>query len=546
MTQCHSFRLRARLLALSLAALASTVAAAPPESIDPALYCAIRTQGLEHSQAMAYAVDLADGIGARLMGSPNLRRAYGWSLDTLAAIGASGGHLEDTGEFGLSWRLDNAWMRMAAPDAMVFVVQAAPWSVATPGAVQGDAIAVTIANDQDIERYRGKLAHKIVFLGPLREVAMPLTPLAIRLSDAELASGAAVGPVAAYYAHRAERMVRKSEQNAFNVRLSAFFDSEHILGLVRPSPDGDHGGGTGNLVVDNGAMLTLRPWDAGDRPAYPVVVAAIEHFGRVWRLLQKQTPVQVQFQVDSAVLGAHEHGANVVAEIPGSDPSLAGQYVLVGAHLDSWAAGTGAVDNGAGVAIALEVMRIIMALPVAPRRTVRIVLFTGEEEGLFGSLAYAKRHLGTVPRSTAPDQLLIPVEGWRKATGPVQRGPEYGQLAAFFNLDSGSGKIRAIATGGNPALAAILRQWMAPLHDLGAGTVFDLPYWPADQSSITDLGLPGLIFVQDGLDYDSRAHHSNMDTVERLVPADLAQAATVQATLVMQAANLDQMLPRTH
>jgi len=531
--------------ALPLQGLAQTPAD-PVEHVDLGVYSALRAEGLGHSQVMTFAGDLTDGIGARLTWSPNMRKAYLWSQATLRGLGAANVHLEDIGEDGLSWRQTNAWMRMSSPDAMVFVAQAAPWSVSSHGAVTGRVVRVEIKGDADFAKYRGKLRGKIVFMGEPRPVPMPFDPLASRFTDAQLASGDAQANVKQYYATRKAHLAAMSARIALKTRVDAFLRRESILGLVLESPDGDHGGGTGDLAVDNEDMPGAAQWTVNHRPTYPILVTAAEDFGRVSRLLDKGVDVKVQFLIAAQTAAKREHSYNVVADIPGSDPDLRSQVVIVGAHLDSWAAGTGATDDGAGVAVALEAVRILKAVNARPRRTIRIVLYGGEEEGLFGSNSYVERHLGAVPRSEAPDQRNIPVKGWRAAAGPLRTLPDYAQLSAAYNLDDGSGRIRGVFTGGNPALAAIFRQWIAPLKDLGAATVIDGPDWPADESSFSDIGLPGISLMQDPLDYDSRTHHTNMDVLERLVPADLAQAAVVEAVFLLNTANRDSLLPRPH
>lgn len=347
-----------------------------------------------------------------------------------------------------------------------------------------------------------------------------------------------------YYETRTEHLAAMSARNAFSVRRAAFLASEHVLAVVIQSRDGANGGGTGDLTIDNSEMPGKTQWIKGCRPNFPIIYTSVENFGRVWRLSSAKVPVKVEFQVDTEVFSEHEHGYNVVGDIPGQDPRLTNQIVLLGAHLDSWASGTGATDNGAGVAITLEAVRILKALNLKPRRTIRVVLYSGEEEGLLGSAAYARQHLGHVPRSTEPDQLLIPVDGWRKKIGPLKIEPGYSSFSAAYNVDDGGGRIRGIFTGGNSTLAEIFRQWIEPLKDIGVSTVIDGPDWPADQSTFTEIGLPGLMYLQDPIDYDSRSHHTNMDTMERLIPGDLAQAAVVSAIFAINTADCNDLLPK--
>ncbi len=275
----------------------------------------------------------------------------------------------------------------------------------------------------------------------------------------------------------------------------------------------------------------------------PIVVMAIENYGRVYRLAKANVPVTVEMDVETEFTGDHEHGFDTIAEIPGTDPKLKDELVMVGGHLDSWASATGATDNGAGTVVAMEVMRILNSLHVQPRRTIRIGLWTGEEQGEFGSYGYVHQHFGTVPLSTAPDQVALP-DFLRKPAGPLQVKPEQQKISGYFNLDNGSGKIRGIYLQENAAVAPIFQQWIAPLADLGVSTITMRNTGGTDHEAFDSVGIPGFQFIQDMLDYGSRTHHSNMDTYERLQPDDLAQAATVEAIFVYNTAMRDQMLPR--
>jgi Zn-dependent M28 family amino/carboxypeptidase len=275
----------------------------------------------------------------------------------------------------------------------------------------------------------------------------------------------------------------------------------------------------------------------------PVVVMAIENYGRISRLLAHNVPVKVEMNVDVKFTGDHEHGYDTVAEIPGTDPALKDQVVMLGGHLDSWASGTGATDNGAGTIVAMEAVRILKALNIQPRRTIRIALWSGEEEGLFGSRGYVKNHYGSFPLSTDPDQVKLP-EYIRKAAGPIETKPEWKDLDVYFNVDNGSGRIRGIYLQGNAAAAPIFAQWIAPLKDLAVTTITMANTGGTDHLSYDAVGLPGFQFIQDSLDYESRTHHSNQDVYERLQPGDLAQIATVEAIFVYNAAMRDAMFPR--
>src|SRR5580658_3539230 len=517
------------------------------ETLDLNMYQRIRDEGLNHSHVMEFAYGLMDGIGSRLTGSPNLKKANEWTRDTLTKIGLENAHLEDWGEFGLGWQQRNTWARMPVPDTAVLIVQATPWSPSTPGPVTGDVVFVTIQNEKDFDTWKGKLAGKVVLFGAMREVPPVDKPLFERYTDKEL-EDIAEFPVNANAGgippEMQARMRERMERLRLIDRIAQFFADEKVAAVIDPSRDGKNGGGSGGTFFDdNGATLGRTPYLADKAVKIPVVVAAIESYGRLYRLTQAHAPVSVEINVETKFTGEHEHGFDTVAEIPGTDPKLKEQVVMVGGHLDSWIAGTGATDNGAGTIVAMEAVRILKALDVKPRRTIRIALWTGEEQGIFGSKGYCTIHFGSAKLSTAPDQLQLP-EFMRRAVGPLDVKPEQKLISAYFNVDNGTGKIRGIYTQGNAAIAPIFAQWIAPLKDLGVTTITMRNTGGTDHLSFDAVGIPGFQFIQDMLDYESRTHHSNEDVVERLQPSDLKQIATVEAIFLFNAAQRDQMLPR--
>jgi hypothetical protein len=517
------------------------------ESLDLNMYQRIRDEGLNRSHVMEFASALMDGIGPRLTGSPNAKKANEWTRDTLTKIGLENAHLEDWGEFGLGWQQLNTWARMVAPDTAVLIVQATPWSPPTPGPVTGEVVYVTIRTDRDLEEYRGKLAGKVVLFGLMRDVPPVDKALFDRYSQKELDDLAEFPVLAAPDGVSPELLARmrdRMERYRLLDKIAQFFFDEKVAAVIEPSRDGKNGGGSGGtLFDDNGATLGRTPYLAEKRVKVPVVVAAIESYGRLYRLTQAHAPVTVEIDVETKFTGEHEHGFDTVAEIPGTDPKLKEQVVMLGGHLDSWIAGTGATDNGAGTVVALEAVRILKALDVKPRRTIRIALWTGEEQGLFGSKGYVAQHFGSARLSTAPDQLQLP-EYMRRSVGPLDVKPEQKLISAYFNVDNGTGKIRGVYTQGNAAVAPIFAQWIAPLKDLGVATITERNTGGTDHLSFDAVGIPGFQFIQDMLDYEARTHHSNEDVVERLQPADLKQIATVEAIFVYNAAQRDQMMPR--
>jgi hypothetical protein len=517
------------------------------ESLDLNMYQRIRDEGLNHSHVMEFGTALMDGIGSRLTGSPNLKKANEWTRDTLTKIGLENAHLEDWGEFGLGWQQLNAWARMVAPDTAVLIVQATPWSPSTPGPVTGEVAFADIQSDKDFDKYKGKLAGKVVLYGAMRDVPPVDKALFERYSEKELEDIAAY-PVnagaAGVSSEMQARLRERLERQKLVDKLAQFFFDEKVAAVIEPSRDAKNGGGSGGtLFDDNGATLGRTPYIAEKRVKIPVVVAAIESYGRLYRLTQAHAPVSVEIDVETRVTGEHEHAFNTVAEIPGTDPKLKEQVVMVGGHLDSWTAGTGATDNGAGTIVAMEAVRILKALDVKPRRTIRIALWTGEEQGIFGSKGYVTQHFGEAKLSTAPDQLELP-EFMRKTVGPLELKPEHKLISAYFNVDNGTGRIRGVYTQGNAAIAPIFAQWIAPLNDLGLTTITNRNTGGTDHLSFDAVGIPGFQFIQDMLDYMGRTHHSNEDVFERLQAADLKQIATVEAIFLYNAAQRDQMLPR--
>ena len=512
------------------------------ETLDLNMYQRIRLEGLNHSHAMEYASALFDDIGPRLTGSQNLKHANEWTRDQFTAMGCANAHLEDWGEFGMGWQQLNTWVRMASPDPAVFIAQAVPWSPATSGAVTGQAVWMDIKEEKDLDKFKGKLAGKIVLYGAMREVPPVEKPLWIRYDDKKLEE-LAEWPLKPR--DRGDFLQQYMKRLELRQKVGKFLADEHVLAVIIPSRDGRDGGGSGGTIFDD--SNSAFSWEAYKRESanpLPVVVMAIENYGRVYRLLKANVPVSIEMNVDTKFTGDHEHGYDTIAEIPGTDPKLKDEVVMVGSHLDSWASGTGATDNGAGTVVTLEVMRILTTLGVKPRRTIRAALWTGEEQGEYGSYGYVHQHFGYVPPSTAPDQMKLP-EWVRKPGGPIQlKQPEYGRISGYFNVDNGSGKIRGVYLQENAAMAPIFAQWIAPLKDLGVTTLSLRNTGGTDHEAFDGIGIPGFQFIQDPLDYSSRTHHSNMDVYEELSPEDLAQAAVVEATFVYNTAMREQMLPR--
>ncbi len=515
------------------------------ESVDLTMYARIREEGLRHSHVMQFASALSDGIGPRLTGSPNMAKANAWTRDTLTAIGLSNAHLEDWGEFGMGWQQINTWARMVSPDPEPLWLQAAPWSPATKGPVTGEVVFVDAQQASDLDKYKGKLTGKIVMFGSMRPTPDLTKPLFTRYTDAELKEMESYegggGRFAQDSPERQRLIADRARLTALRTAAVKMMSSEGVLAVITPSRDGGDGGGTGIIFDDNGANLARGAQVKETAVTVPNAVMMIEHYNRLGRMLQAHVPVTVELNIDTKFTGDHEHGFNTVAEIPGTDPKLKSEVVMVGGHLDSWISGTGATDNGAGSVVAMEAVRILKALGVKPRRTIRIALWSGEEQGLFGSQGYIKTHFGTFaePKDVDPN-----LPSYQRPKGALTTTKDWETLDAYYNLDNGTGKVRGVYTQENFAIAPIFKQWMAPLADLGVTTLSYRNTGGTDHLSYDAVGLPGFQFIQDPMDYDTRTHHSDMDTVDRLHAADLQQAAVVEAIFLYNTSEREAMMPR--
>ena len=517
----------------------------PVESLDLTMYARIRAEGLTHGKVMQFAGALADGIGPRLTGSPNMAKANAWTRDTLTAIGLENAHLEDWGEFGMGWQQINTWARMVSPDPEPLWLQAAPWSPATKGPVSGEVLYVPLTDARELDALKGKLAGKIVLLGAMRATPDITEPLFHRYTDEELKE--MQGPEGprrggAPTMTREQMMAERQRLLALRIRAVKMFADEGVAAIITPTRDGGDGGGTGIIFDDNGANLARDAQKPENAVKVPNAVMMIEHYNRLARMVTNHVPVTVEVNIETKFTGDHEHGFDTVAEIPGTDPRLKDQIVMVGGHLDSWISGTGATDNGAGSIVAMEAVRILKALDVKPKRTIRIALWSGEEQGLFGSQGYVKQHFGTFAPPDPPDAPGTPSFMGRR--GALTTTKEWETLDAYYNLDNGTGKVRGVYTQGNFAIGPIFAQWIAPLADLGVTTITNRNTGGTDHLSFDAVGLPGFQYIQDPMDYETRTHHSDMDTYDRLHEADLEQAAVVEAIFLWNTSEREAMMPR--
>jgi len=520
------------------------------ENIDLTMYARIREEGFKHSHVMEFAGGLSDGIGPRLTGSPNMAKANAWTRDTLTKIGLQNAHLEDWGEFGMGWQQINTWVRMVTPDPEPLWAQAAPWSVstrATPGApqgpVSGEAMYLDIQSEKDLDQYKGKLGGKIVLLGAMRATPDITEPLFHRYTTEELKELETYPTTErGGMADLQKRLAERARVTKIRMAALKMFEEEHVAAIITPTRDSEDGGGTGIIFDDNGANLVRNAQVKANAVTIPNAVMMIEHYNRLARLLEHHVPVTLEVNIETKFTGDHEHGFDTVAEIPGNDPVLKDQVVMVGGHLDSWISGTGATDNGAGSVVAMEAVRILQSLGVKPRRTIRIALWSGEEQGLFGSQGYVKQHFGTFGEPATPQPADLP--SFLREKGKLTTTKEWETLDAYYNLDNGTGKVRGVYTQENWAIAPIFKQWIAPLGDLGVSTISYRNTGGTDHLSFDAVGLPGFQYIQDPMDYETRTHHSDMDTVDRLHALDLEQAAVVEAIFLYNTSQRDAMMPR--
>jgi carboxypeptidase Q len=516
------------------------------ETLDLGMYARIREEGFTRSHVMDYASALFDDIGPRLTGSPNLAKANAWTRDQLTAMGCANSHLESWGDFGMGWRQISTSVDMVTPDTAVFIAQATPWSPATNGLITAQVIAVpTLKEEKDFDAWKGKLAGKIILYGDAPKIHPDPQPLLQHYDEKKLEqiyqypldgdmTEQHVDTEGPKYWEEAFKKIN------FRERVAKFFADEHASALLV------YGWGTsdGGIVRDdNGEQMGEYVFRPDHKQPIPAAVIASENFGRVGRLLEHNVPVTVSVAIHTEFTGDHEQGYNTVAEIPGTDPKLKDEVVMVGGHLDSWIAGTGATDDGAGSIVAMEAMRILSAVHAQPRRTIRIALWSGEEQGEYGSLGYVHQHFATMGLSTRPEELAVPVYV-REQVGPLTVKPEHALISGYFNLDNGGGKLLGIYAENNAAIVPIFQQWIEPLKDLGVTTVSMRKSGSTDHESFDQVGIPGFQFIQDPRDYETRSLHSNQDVYERLSPSDLKQAAVVEAIFLYNTAMRDQMLPR--
>jgi carboxypeptidase Q len=477
------------------------------------------------SQVMNIMYNLTDRYGPRLTNSPQFKRAGDWAVGQLKEWGLSNVHLEKWSTAGgrggpiPSWEITGYGGAMVEPTYMPIIGYPQAWSGGTNGPVTGEAILAQVNAPADLDKWHGKLKGKIVLTADLLDLPFPSTPLGRRYSDDELRElvpeilpaggrgGGRGGPFAAL------QNMTPEERTAFQEKQRKFFVEEGALLTVTASVRGQ----SGTVFASNGSPRSGDPTQN-----LPSVSITAENYNRIVRLLQHNETVKLSFDIKVKFDTSNTDSFNVIAEIPGA--TKPGEIVMVGGHFDSWHMGTGATDNAAGSAVAMEVMRILKTLNLKMDRTVRLGLWGGEEEGLLGSAAYVKEHFAD--------------------PATMKTTAEHGGFAGYFNVDNGTGRIRGVYLQENEMVRPIFEQWFAALKDLTPGVITIRNTGGTDHQSYDRVGLPGFQFIQDPMDYDTRTHHSNMDVYDRIQQADMEQMAIIEAVFVYNAATRPEKLPR--
>ncbi len=511
-----------------LLALSLPVAALAQEKVDMSMMQKIREEGLKRSQVMDIAFNLTDKSGNRLTNSAGYMRAANYAKEALTGWGISNAQLDAWGEFGKGWELEKSYVAMTAPYYKPIMAWPKTWTAGTRGLKNGEVFVIQLKDSASLEAYRGQLKNKIIIADQLVDYKHSFKADAVRYTDEELAKMAAATPTAAagrggapqggdtaqMRIFREQMAARQNSQRALNL-LKAMAKSEGAIAMITTGARNHDG----TIFAQGGGA-----YKGTDPENFLDMALGIEDYNTILRLAKSGTPVKMDVDVKTKFQTKDLQGYNVIAEIPGTDPQLKDEIVMIGAHLDSWQAGTGATDNASGSAVMMEAMRILKALGVQPRRTIRIGLWSGEEQGLLGSRGYVKKTFADPAN--------------------MQPLPQHEKFSAYYNIDNGTGKIRGIYLQGNADCKNIFSAWLEPFKDLGATTVTISNTGGTDHQAFDAVGLPGFQFIQDPIEYDTRTHHSNMDVYDHLIADDLKQIATIVAAFTYNTAQRDAKLPR--
>lgn len=511
---------------------------AAPADVDK-----IRDEGMNRSQAMATMKYLSDVIGARLTNSPSQRRANKWTKEQLEKWGMKNAIVDPWGEFGKGWELKRfTATAMTGDEFIAFRAYPKAWSPSTSGIVTSNVVFVDATDEAGLEKYKGKLKGAIVFTAPERPVEPGFKPIASRVSDDELKKMEEAKPAEGNAAGG-----RGGQGNPFAARKQRFYFEEGVAVLIEPSSGTD----SGTIRVMGASPVPsapqagppnpfggMRVYSKGAPATIPQLVAETEQYNRIMRLIKQGIAVKMSVDIEAKFYEDDTQGYNTIAEIPGTD--LKDEVVMVGGHLDSWHSGNGSTDNGAGVTVAMEAMRIIAASGLKPRRTIKIGLWTGEEQGLLGSRGYVAKNLATLGDGSDSAAFAAMAGGPRT----LNKKAGYDKFAAYYNLDNGTGQIRGINMQGNEQLRPMFKEWLAPFKDIAATTVSVNSVGGTDHLAFDAVGLPGFQFIQDPIEYFGRTWHTTQDVADRTIEEDLKRSAVIMATFAYQSAMTDEKLPR--
>jgi len=523
-----------RIFTITLLMLSTTAFVfAQSEKVDTAFVSKIKKEGFDNSQVMDIMSMLTDVYGPRLTNSPNYKKAADYTKQLMEGWGLSNVHFDTWDEeFGRGWQLKKFTVHTLEPVSTPLIAYPKAWSPGIKGTVQAEVVFLDVKKESDLDKYKGQLKGKIVLFSLPTPVKPGFKADASRLSDSTLL---VMANSAATEAFTGRRFTGATEPQRFSYQKWDFCMKEGALAVFEASPSSRLEDGT--LTV-SAATVPYPPEVPNDKRAraqspnvpkiLPQVVVAAEHYNRMVRQLQKGQKVKVELAMETEFTAAAP-GYNVIAEIPGTD--LKDEVVMIGAHLDSWHSGTGATDNASGSAVMLEAIRILKTLGVTPRRTIRIALWGGEEQGLLGSRSYVKRMYGErLDKSFPYDSIVLK--------------PAANKFSVYFNMDNGTGKFRGIFMQGNEKSQPVFREWFKPFAKMGASTLTLRTTGSTDHVPFDGIGLPGFQFIQDPIEYSSRTHHTSMDVYDKVIEADLKHNAVIVAAFAWLAANRDELFPR--
>ncbi|MBI1782189.1 MAG: M20/M25/M40 family metallo-hydrolase [Sphingobacteriales bacterium] len=506
-----------RKLLLPVLALIS-ISVSAQEKVDIETINKIIAEEKNNSKVMDIVYHLTDVSGPRLTNSPGWFRAANYAIDQLKGWGADNAQLEEWGNFGRGWEVKKSYIALTAPYYKPIIAYPKTWTRGTNGLVNAELVLVTVKDSTELDKYAGKLAGKIVLINRTDIYKQSFKADASRYTDAELDSMANIKPDTSTRQNDSQRFARFMAMQRTNTLIKQIAEKEGAIAMLTTGLSSHDG----TVFAQNPTGLRT-PKEDGNGAMLEMAVA-YEDFMTLSRFAKEGIAAKVELDVQSQFTGNETKAYDVIGEIKGTDPKLKNEIVMLGAHLDSWHAGTGATDNAAGSAVMLEVMRIFKALNLHPRRTIRIALWSGEEQGLLGSRGYVTNHFG--------DRKTMALK------------PEQQLVSGYFNIDNGTGKVRGVYLEGNEKVKSIFAYWLKPFNEMGAKTLTLDKTGGTDHISFNDVGIPGFQFIQDEIEYDTRTHHSNMDVYDHLIPDDMKQIATVVATFVYNTAQRDEKLPR--